>query len=337
MAVLSNSDVLDEIRQGNIFIKDFDESLLGPNSYDVSIDTGSLYEITDRRTAEYIMNVQRSLVSLGIEVPHSMPSLADLGKRDARRKTTGNLRPGKVYIAPLAHQIETSGGIRRRIVPKSGRARDGLYGFLIGGSDMAIISYCENGIPTGTIGQAVFYEEGTESLSKEAMIIAAENRHIILPDSLKRDGHYDIRNSEMQDGIVHFTFNDDFKRYSGGALSGINDSSPMFSDGGKNGFNFVLGVTQERFGTGSGHILWMVGTQPYDHPNAPLCHANVVPQVHTVEVYLSPDEVSALRRTIKSGKNPYAISAIGYALRTPASLAYNGKYSNQNGAKPSIG
>jgi|SRR3989338_653389 len=337
MAVLSNNDVLDEIRQGNISIEGFNENRLGPDSYDVSIDTDSLYEITDRRTAGYIIDVQRSLVSLGIEVPHSMPSLAGLGKRDARRKVRGNLRPGNVYMAPVAQRIKTSGGIHRRIVPKSGRARDGLYAFSIGNSDIVIISYCENGMPTGPIAQSIFYEEGTESLSKEAMTIAAENGHILLPDSVKKDGHYDIRNSEMQDGIVHFAFGVDFKRYSGGSLSDINDSSAMFSDRGKNGFNFVLGVTRERFGTGSGHILWMVGTQPYDHPNAPLCHANVAPQVHTVEVYLSPDEVSAIRRNINSGRNAYAISAIGYALRTPASLAYNGKYSRQNGAKPSIG
>ncbi len=322
MAVFSDIDIRAAI--GNtVHIEGFDEKRLGPDSYD--IDVGDIWRVTDPLAKEDILQVHRLIGSRGLNAEYRIPRLSQRQKTKHKNRV---LNPREVYIAECA-RIETAPGIKARIVPKSGKARDGMHAFSPDVAEplIAIVPYTFVHVPQSPVAQVIFYESPTPPVNAEDMeLLWREGKLLFSVPKFVKD--------ERGNGNVPMTFAPELLTYRGGELTGV-DSPSKFLQSRKNSmFSFYLGITAEEFGTGDSHILWMLAREGHIYPNAPLCHANVQPQRHTLEVSLTEKEVDAIT---SNGKKPvYACSVRAYLLKTPTATRYDGKYNDQTRPLPKI-
>jgi hypothetical protein len=207
-------------------------------------------------------------------------------------------------------------------------ARNGVHAFnplVDSRSIVALIVYTYATLPEDPVSQVMFYEDGTRPLTAKQMQELYDRNEIFFSDPR-------FISDEMGNGYVSLKFDKDLKPYKGGEVTD-GDSSPKFSSAGKSRFGFYLAITKESFGTGNSSVLWMLSAHGgHIYPNAPLCHANVPEQKHTLEVSLAHDDAKKI-----NNKNPYACSVRAYLLRTPASRKYRGKYTGQETPLPRIG
>jgi|SRR3989344_5244615 len=314
MAVFSDVDITQENGR-TISIEDFDPGRLTPDSYDVGI--GGIWKVTDETTAKDILQIYRDLGERGLNTEVRLP---ELSRRQVKPLSRRTFNPGEVYVAEPDTKIETIPGIRARIVPKSGMARDGIHAFNPNWNGrIVIVSYTYSEITEDPVAQVIFYENPTPPLKEPEMQELYRKEGIFFSDPRF---HADQRGN----GYVTIRFSEELQHYNGGKLTNSNSSGKFSANRSKSMFGFYLGITEESFGTGDSSILWMYSTHGgHIYPNAPLCHANTEVQQHTLEVSLTGEHA----RKIQEGKHPYACSLRAYQLRTPAGEKYRGAYTDQ--------
>src|SRR3989344_3685365 len=176
MAIFSDVDIRQELGK-TISIEGFDPRLLSPDSYDIAV--GQVYEIIDDTIKGDLVQIHKNLGSDGLNTDYKFPELRG---NQVREKRTRRISPGKVYFAECTTKIEAD-GIKVRIVPKSGRARDGMYAFnpnLDG--RVVIIPYAHSTLPEGPIAQAIFYEDPTPPIKFREMIELQKNGKLSFSD-----------------------------------------------------------------------------------------------------------------------------------------------------------
>ena len=321
MAVFSDVDIRQELGK-NISIGGFDPSFLTPDSYDISI--GDVWKVTDSTARKDILEIYRILGNSGLNTNHQLP---DLCPKKLKHHNGNSINPGEVYVAECTTRIETSEGIKVRVVPKSGRARDGIHAFNPNWNGrVVIISYTYADLPEKPLAQAVFYEDPTPPVKLYEMQRLHKNRQLFFSDPR-------FHSDDRGNGYATTRFSEELRLYNGGSLTDDDSSDKFSASGNKSIFGFYLGITEETIGTGDSHVLWMYSAHGgHIYPNSPLCHANVKEQQHTLEVSLTDLEV----RKILEGKHPYACSVRAYPLRTPTTKVYRGKYTGQKSPRPKV-
>ena len=319
MAVFSDVDIRQELGK-IISIEGFDPALLSPDSYDV--DIGDVWKVTDNTAARDILEVYKNLGNRGLNTNYTLP---ELSAKQTRSMRTRRLNPGELYIAECTTKIETADGIKVRTVPKSGLARDGIHAFNPNWNGrIVIVSYTYSEIPEDPVAQVIFYEDPTPPLKESEMQEFYEKGRLFFSNPRF---HADDR----RNGYVTTRFSEELRHYNGGNLTNGDSSGRFTASGSKSMFSFYLGITEESFGTDDSCILWMYSIHGgHIYPNAPLCHANVEEQYHTLEVSLT----EAHAEKILDGKHPYACSLRAYPLRTPTKKKYQGTYTDQKEPVP---
>ena len=332
--VFSDVDIRRALKRGSVSIDHFDESLLSPDSYDITV--GDVWEVIDERLKDSILDLQKRLGSRGPATDYHLPEISP--RKMTRSERTGKLKRhprnrllirNHVYVGENTTGIHTDEKIKAVIVPTSGKARDGIFAFnpnINGESMVAIVPSTMAKVPETSIAQTLFLYAGTKPLTLQEMILFWNREKLHFPDATKfyEDG--------KGIGYAAMHYQRKLKPYKGGELTEVG-SEDRFLEGAKsNGtFDFYLGITAERFGTSNSFILWMFSPDGHLYRNAPLCHANVKPQYHTLEVTLTKDEA---RKITAGEKAVYACSIMTYPLHSPASRRYSGTYNGQTEPLP---
>lgn len=318
MAVFSDTDIRENIGR-SIEIADFDPSLLNPDSYDGAV--GDVWKVEDETLKHEILEIYRLLGSRGLHTDYRIP---DFSPRQLKK--AGILKPGRVYIGELRSEISAGEGIAARIVPRSGMARDGVHAFNPSADSrniVAIVAYTYAALPEDPVAQIIFYEDGTRPLTAQQMQELYDRNELFFSAPRFID--------EKGNDYVSLKFDKDLKPYMGGELTD-GDNSDRFSSAGRSRFGFYLAITRESFGTGNSSVLWMFSAHGgHIYPNAPLVHANVSEQRHTLEVSLTHNDAERI-----NNRSPYACSISAYPLRTPAKQIYQGKYTGQESPRPKV-
>ncbi len=322
MTVFSNVDIMASLGK-TIFIEGFDHERLSADSYDVGIE--DVWKVTDENAKAEMLEIYWRLGARGLNTEAELPKLS---KRQISSHKTGVLRPHEIYIAECDTPVTVGNGVKARAVPKSGRARDGIHAFNPNMDGyLVIVPYTFAQVPEGPVAQVIFYDNPTwplsitemEKLYKDGKLIFSSSKFI--PD-------------EKDNGHAPMTFTPKLLTYIGGKLTDVGSSDKFRKVPNGNGmFNFYLAMTNEEFGTGSSHILWMLSREGHIYPNAPLVHANVRPQQHTLEVSLDRRDVT---RITSGYKRHHACWVRAYPLKTPATKEYHGGYEGQKEPLPRV-
>lgn len=318
MAVFSDVDIRAALEKGIISIEGFDTERLGNDSYNLQL--GKIWEVTGPGLRELILETQRRLGVRGLDTEYKLPDVS----RRHRGRSKGTLNPKKVYVAECP-KIEVREGVKARIIPRSGAARNAVHAFNPSPNGWVFVVPYAFTEMAGDAAQLLLFEEGTKELSFKQMRDAYEKEELFFSDPRFL--------SRGVGGYATMHFSREIVGYRGGRLGKGDNASKFAKNRRNNMFEFYLGITKEEFGTGRSIILWMQSDQGNLYPNAPLCHANVEPQQHTLEVLLSPEEVVRIR---DGQRLRYACSVRAYPLRTPTSTPYNGKCNNQIEPLPKV-
>jgi len=238
------------------------------------------------------------------------------------------MNPREVYVAQCDSKITVPSDVRARMVPKSSQARDGIHAFNPNYDGFAaIVPYTFARLPEGPVAQAIFYEDPTRPLTKEEMERLVEENGLFFSSGR-------ILNDERDNGFVPMSFDKRLLAYTGGQLTEVDSKGKFSHANGNSMFGFYLGITGEECATGNSCILWMLSTRKgHIYPNAPLIHANVAAQKHTLEISMVPEDV---RNIQANGKSSYACSVRAYPMKTPTSTGYKGKYNGQKEPRPKV-